>query len=204
MSAEEFGDLDGGAANAAAGGKNKHGFTGLELRASDEHVPGGLEDDRDGGGMSPIEVFGVRKAIDFGAANIFGAGAIDHAAEIGVIATEIVVAGETGGTFAAGDAGRKNDLLTNVDGGDFRAKLDDFTDAVAAGNVRKRDLESGKAAANPEVEMVEGAGTDADKDFVAAELRFGYIRETENGWITVFLEDDGFHERPPRSETYGR
>ena len=67
--AKEFGDLDGGAANTAAGGEDENVFARLELRAIDEHVPGGLEDKRNGGGVGPIEVFGIGHAIDIGAAD---------------------------------------------------------------------------------------------------------------------------------------
>ena len=198
--AEEFGDLNGGATDTAAGGEDEDFFTGLKLGAMDEHVPGGLEDERNGGGMGPIEIFGIGHAIDFGTTNKFGAATLNHVTEIGEIAAEIVVAGEAGGTFAAGDAGSENDFLADVDGGDFGADLGDFASDVAAGNVRQRDLQAGKAAAHPEIEMIEGTSTNADEDFVAAELRFGNIGEAKNGRITMFLEDDGFHERPPGSE----
>ena len=122
-SAEEFGDLNGGAANAAAGGKNEHGFAGLELRASDEHVPGGLEDERNGGGVSPIEIFGIREAIHIRATHVFGAAAVDHVTEIGVIAAGVVVAGEAGGTLATGDAGSENDFLADVDSHGLRGQF---------------------------------------------------------------------------------
>lgn len=61
-------------------------------------------------------------------------------------------------------------------------------------------MEAGKAAAHPEVEMIEGTGANADEDFVAAKLGLGDVGVVENGRVTVFLEDDRFHERPPRSE----
>ncbi len=61
-------------------------------------------------------------------------------------------------------------------------------------------MQAGKAAAHPEVEMIEGAGTNADEDFLAAKLRLGNVGEAENGRVAVMKEDDGFHERPPRSE----
>ena len=61
-------------------------------------------------------------------------------------------------------------------------------------------MEAGKAATYPEVEMIEGTGANADEHFVAAKLRLGDIGVVENGRVTMFLEDYGFHERPPRSE----
>ena len=91
--AKEFGDLDGGAADTAAGGEDEDVFTRPELRAIDEHVPGGLEDKRNGGGMGPIEVFGIGKTIDFRAADEFGATTINHVAEVGKVAATVFIAG---------------------------------------------------------------------------------------------------------------
>jgi hypothetical protein len=198
--AKEFGDLDGGAANTAASRQDENVFARLELRTIDEHVPSGLEYKRNGGGVGPIEVLGVGHAIYFGAADIFGAASINHVAEIGVIAAAVVIAGKTGGAFTTGDAGSEHDFLADVDGADFGANLGDFAGDVAAGNVGEWNLEAGKAATHPEVEMIEGTGVNADEDFAAAKLRLGDVGVVENGRVTMFLEDDGFHERPPRSE----
>jgi len=198
--AKEFGNLDGGAANTAASRQDENVFARLELRTIDEHVPSGLENKRNGGGMGPIEIFGVGHAIDIGAADEFGAAAINHVAEIGKVAAAVVIAGKACGTFAAGDAGSEHHFLADVDGADFRADLGDFAGDVAAGNMGEWDLEAGKAAAHPEVEMIEGTGVNADEDFAAAKLGLGDISVVENGRVTMFLEDDGFHERPPRSE----
>src|SRR5208337_1980238 len=197
---EEFGDLDGGGADAAAGGDNEDVFARLELRAIDEHVPGGLEDQRHGSGVSPIQVFRIGHAIDVGAADKFGAAAINHVAEIGKVAATVFIAGKAGGTSSTGDARRKDNFLADVDGADFGTDFGDFAGNVAAGDVGKWSLEAGEAAAHPEIEMIEGAGVNADEDFAAAELRLGDVGVVENGRVTVFLEDDRFHERPPRSE----
>ena len=198
--AKEFGDLNSGSAYTAAGGDDEDFFARLELCAIDEHVPGGLEDDGNGRGMGPIEIFRIGEAIDFGAADKFSAAAIHHAAKIGVIAAEIVVAGKAGGTLAAGDAGGEHHFLADVHGANFRADFGDFAGNVGAGDVGQGNLKAGKATAYPEVKMIEGAGPNTDEDFVTAKLRLRNIGEAENGGVTVFLEDDGFHERPPRNE----
>jgi len=133
--AEEFGDLDGGAAYTTAGREDEDVFTRLELRAIDEHVPGGLEDQRNGGGVGPIEIFGIRHAIDFRTAHKFGAAPINHTAEIGEVAAAVVVTAKAGGTFAAADAGSENDFLADVHSADLGADFGDFAGDVAAGNV---------------------------------------------------------------------
>jgi len=197
---EEFGDLDGGGAYTAAGGENEDVFARLELRAIDKHVPSSLEDQRNGSGVSPIEILGIGQAIDIGAADEFGAAAINHVAKIGKVATTVFIARKACGTPAAGDTGRKNHFLADVDGTDFGADFGDFTGDVAAGDVGKGGLEAGKAATHPEVKMIEGTSANADEDLAPAELRLGNIGVLENGRVSVFLVDDGFHERPPRSE----
>jgi hypothetical protein len=49
--------------------------------------------------------------------------------------------------------------------------------------------------------MVEGTGTNADKDFVGAEMRLIDIGVVQYAGITVLMKDDGFHERPPGTGT---
>ena len=196
---EELGDLDGGAAYTASGSENQDGFAGLKLGAVDEHVPGGEENERDGGGVRPVEVFWIRETVDLGHTNIFRAAAIDHVTEVGEIAAAVILTSDAGGTFATGNAGSENDFLADVNGGDFWADLGDFAGNIAAGNVGERDGNAGEAAANPEVEMIEGAGTDANQDFIVAESRFGNIGIAKDGRVTVFVDDDGFHGQPPAS-----
>jgi len=193
MSAEKFCDLDGRAADAAARREDQHGFARLQLSASDEHVPGSLKNERDCGGVDPIQIFGIGHAIDVGAADVFGAATVNHVAEVGVVAAKVIVAGKAGRTFAAGDAGSKQNFLADVDGVDFRADFGHFAGDVAAGNVRKWDGNAGEAATDPEVEMVEGAGMDADEDVVVAELGFVDVGVMENAGITVLVEENGFH-----------
>ena len=84
---EELGNLNRGAANAAAGGKNEHGFARSELGTADEHVPCGLKDERNRGGVGPIKILRIRHAVHIRTAYIFGATAIDHVAKVREIAT---------------------------------------------------------------------------------------------------------------------
>jgi hypothetical protein len=169
------------------------------LRAINKHVPGGKEDKRDGGSMRPIKIFGIRHAIDFGHANIFGATAVDHVTKVGKVTAAIILTGDAGGTFAASNARCENDFLADVDGGDFRTDLGDFAGNIAARNVRERDGNAGEATANPEVEMIKGAGADAHEDFIVAENRFGDVGIAKDRGITVLMDDDGLHEQPPGS-----
>jgi hypothetical protein len=196
---EELGDLNGGAAYTASGSENQDRFAGLKLGAVDEHVPRGEENERDGGGVRPIEAFGIRETVDLGHANILRAATIDHVTEVGEVAAAVILAGDAGGTFATSNAGGENYLLADVDGGDFRADLGNFAGNVATGNVGERDGDAREAAANPEVEMIESAGANAHEDLIVAENRFGNIGIAKDGRVTVFVDDNGFHRQPPGS-----
>jgi hypothetical protein len=111
----------------------------------------------------------------------------------------VILTSDAGGTFAAANARSKNDFLADMNGGDFWPDLGDFARNIAAGNVGERDSNTGEAAANPEVEMIEGAATNANQGFIVSEGRFGDISIAEYGRVAVFVDDDGFHEQPPGS-----
>ncbi len=110
---EKLGDLDGGAADTASGSENQDGFARLELSAIDEHVPGGEEDERNGGSVKPVEILRIRETVDLGHTNIFGATAVDHVTKVGEIPTVVILTSDAGGTFAAGNARSENDFLAD-------------------------------------------------------------------------------------------
>src|SRR5439155_21190256 len=62
--AEQFGDLNGGRAYTATRAEDEDFFGGLKLRAGEQHVPGGLENERNGGGFFEREIFGIGEAVD--------------------------------------------------------------------------------------------------------------------------------------------
>jgi len=65
--AEEFGNLNGGGANAATCPKDKNIFAGLQLGSGKKHVPGGLEDKRNRGGLFKGQVSGYGRQFTSGA-----------------------------------------------------------------------------------------------------------------------------------------
>jgi hypothetical protein len=71
--------------------------------------------------------------------------------------------------------------------------LRDFASDVTAGNVRKRYRNARQALADPDVEMVQGAGVNAYEHFARANGRLGDRSVLENVGCAVLLEDDGFH-----------
>jgi len=194
-SAEKFGDLNSGAANAAACAENEHVVTRLKLGAGYQHVPGGLEDERYGSGFFERKTLRIRQAIYFGDANELGRATVNHVAEIGELAAAVVESRDACGTLAAGYPGGENYFLPDTDGGDFRSDLRDLAGDVAAGNVRKGYRNARQALADPNVEMVQGASVNADEHFVGANGRLGDGGVFQNFRRAVLLEDDGFHSR---------
>jgi hypothetical protein len=84
-----------------------------------------------------------------------------------------------------------------MDGVDVVADLDDFAGNIAAGNVGKRNGNAGQTVAHPEIEMIEGAGANADEDFVGVEVRFGNIGVMEHTGVAMLVKDNRFHKDPP-------
>jgi hypothetical protein len=194
--AKKFRDLNGGGPHPTARSEDENVLARLQFGAADEHVPGCLKNEGDGGGFFKGKIFGIREAIHFWNADEFGAAAVNHVTEIGELAAAVVEAGDAGGTFAAADTGSEEDFLANADGGDFGADLRDFAGDVAARNVREGERNAWQTLADPEVEMIERAGFDAHKNFVGLDCRLRNIDEFENVRRTVLLENDGFHPAP--------
>jgi len=45
--------------------------------------------------------------------------------------------------------------------------------------------------------VIEGAGTDANEDFVVARFGSGSVLVLQNRWVAVLVEHDGFQVAPP-------
>jgi len=163
--AEKLGNLNGGAADAASCPKDENILAGLQFGPGKKHVPGGLEDKRNRGGLFKSQVFRIRHAIYFWSVDKFGAASVNQVAEIGELAAAVVLAGDASRAFPTSPPRGENDLLTDAHGGDIRADLGDFAGDIAAWDVRKRNRDIGVAAAYPEVKVVQRASSHADEDF---------------------------------------
>jgi hypothetical protein len=87
--------------------------------------------------------------------------------------------------------GSEQDALSGLEVSDIRADFDDFAGYVAAEDVGQ--IDAGQSFADPHVEVVQGAGADADEDLVFARLGIGDIFVGENFRTTELMETDGFH-----------
>src|SRR4030095_12321046 len=159
----------------------------------EQHVPGGLKNQRDGGGLFKGQTFWIRKAIDFGAADEFGEATVNSVAEMCEVRAAVVVTGEAGGTFAAGDAWSEQDFLAGVDGRDARTHFGDAPSDVAARNVRQWNRHAGQSAAHPEIEMVQCTGAYANQHLAGSQFRFGCVRVAQHLGSAVMIEGNGLH-----------
>src|SRR5262245_5058593 len=77
----------------------------------------------------------------------------------------------------------------------LRVRADGFDDPadLGAGNDRQRKLVPGHAAANPDVEMIEGHGADADDGLAGLQLRLGDLGQFELVDAAVLTNNDRFH-----------
>jgi hypothetical protein len=63
--------------------------------------------------------------------------------------------------------------------------------------MRHGDVDTWKAAANPNIEMIQRAGMYADQDFCRAGVWLGHVLEVKDFRSAVFVEYDRFHAETP-------
>src|SRR6185437_1782803 len=82
--------------------------------------------------------------------------------------------------------------LPLAEAGDVIADVDNLAGDVAAGDVRK--LDAGKALADPEVEVIQGAGANPYENLVMAVVRVGHVLVLQHSGAAEFVEANGFHD----------
>jgi len=155
-------------------------------------VPGGLKDQRDGGGSFEREIFWIGEAVYFWAADEFGAAAVGQVAEICELRALIVISCQTRRAFSTAYSGSQQNFLPGLYRYGIWADFGDDTGDVAAGNVRERKCYAMDSLANPEIQVIQGAGVDADENFARAEFGFGGVGVVEDFGTAVVIEEDGF------------
>ena len=190
---EELCDLDGGGSDAGAGAENENPLSLLDLRACDQHVPGGEEDKRNAGGFIEAERVGNGDDVDFGDGDQFAITAIDAITQDRELAAEIVLAGGTHRTVITEHHGREQDSLSRPNRREVLADFFDGSGDVAAIDVGQ--VYARQAFANPEIEVVQGTGFHADQNLVLTELGVGNVAVLEDLRAAEFLKHDRFHGR---------
>src|ERR1700730_16006531 len=82
------------------------------------------------------------------------------------------------------------------------AAFDDLSGDVSAEYMRQRH--TGQTLANPQIDMVQCAGFDADKNLVLTRLGVGDVLVTQNFGTTEFVDTDGFHRSSETNSNYHR
>ena len=146
---EQLGQLDGGRSDAARCGQHQHVLARLEAGASEQHMPGGEEHQRHGGGFFELELVwnGDDRILRRG--DQFGIAAWDAVAEHHVAWAEVVRAFEAFRALATAQAGRQQHALTGFDPPAQLARFDHFAGNVAAQDMRHRESDAGDALPQP-------------------------------------------------------
>src|SRR5271166_3642466 len=71
---------------------------------------------------------------------------------------------------------------------------------VTAGNVRKGNVDTRQTVTNPQVEVIQSAGMNADQDFIVTEMWLRNLRVVQHAGVAMLMKNDSLHERPPRFE----
>jgi len=190
------GDLHRGVADAAGGTQDEDLLAGLDVGAGLEHPPRGLEDEGGGAGNLPVNVRGDRDEVlggdgrEFGvdASNVLPNNNVERRAErFFTMSTEL--------TLATGDAGAHGDVVAGLKPRHALADCLDDAGRVTAGNVGHLQVDSGHPATRPDVEVVQRARLNVDKDFAAVGLGIREIAVLDHVAVAVGVELDGLHAR---------
>ncbi len=189
-------ELDRRAAHSASRAEHKHRLARPKLRAPQQHVPRRQEHEWNSRRLFKGKLAGNRQHIHGRRFHIFGATPVVHLPEEGVLAAEIIPAGETLLARAVGDARLQQNLSAYLGARHRFADLRDLASDVASGNVRQRNRHAGNAPAQPQIEVVQRAGTDADQNFVRAHLRLRRVGVTQHFRPAVLGINDRLHAHP--------
>src|SRR5262249_31604430 len=109
---------------------------------------------RDGSGFFKGQLFGIRKAIHFGALHELRAATVVDISEIAELATLVVASSETRNASATADTWREQNLLPDANAFHFCANFCDLSSNVAAGNVGQRYRHARQSVANPQIKVI--------------------------------------------------
>jgi hypothetical protein len=201
-----FCKLDRGAAHSASRSKNKYGLSWLQVRAADEHMPRGEKNEWHGGRFLKRKLPGNRQHVHRRRFHEFSATAIYSLSEERILAAEIVPSRETLRAGAVGNPGLQQNSRAHFHIRDFFADLRDFARDVAPGNKRQRN--SRNPSPHPEIEMIQGARSNAHENFVRTDLRLRDLGIPQHFQPAMLGENDRLHQHPPvklrRAETTTR
>jgi len=170
-----------------------------EPGAGHEHVPGGQERQRHGGGVRGIEPLGNGEDVAIGGDDPVGATAVARLPEDPVVPAERIVPRAARRADAARRSGAEHDLVAyGGTGGTGPQRIDDPGD-VASRNDREREYVSGHSLPHPEIEVVEPHRAHPDPDLLGSGDRIGPLLEPQRFEAAVLADDDRAQPQRPRS-----
>ena len=149
------------------------------------------EHQRHAGGLVEVQAIGNRNHIHCGHGDQLTISAIDAIAQDGEFRTQVLKSGDALGALIAEVHRREQDPLPGFEAGDVVADFDNLACDVSTQDVRQ--LHSGQAFADPQIDMVQGTGLDADENLVLPGLGVGNIFVAQNFRTTEFVDANGFH-----------
>ncbi len=166
-------------------------MAGTQFGVANQHVPRGQENERHGSGIDKGEGIRNRDDVDSWHGDQFAVPSLGVVAEYRELGTEILASAVALLAMTAEQHGRQQHARANFQIGYVFATLRYFASNVASEGVRQ--LDAGKSFANPQVEVVESAGANADEDVVFAQDWIGDLFVPEDFRSTEFMHANGFH-----------
>ncbi len=160
------------------------------------------EHQRHAGGLVEVQAVRNRDHVHRGNGDQLTISAVHAIAQHGEFRALVLKSGDALGAVIAEMHGRQQYSLPRLEAGDVLADFDDLSCDVRPQNVRQGH--SGQTFADPEIDMVQGAGLDADQNLVLARLGIGHIFVAQNFRTTEFMDADGFHRSSAMKSNYHR
>ena len=191
---DHLSNLNRGAAYAAAAGEHQDRFAGRESCPCEQHVPRRKENQRHRRSFREGNIFGLGDHVRFRYGDQFRAPSVPAIAKHGVGRAQVIAAGQALDAMAAGNSGRQDNGIADADARNVRADGGNFAGNIRPGDMRKRKGDARDTAANPNVEMIQGTGSDPHQHVAWTDHWIGDFTIFEDFGPSVTIEGNGLHE----------
>ena len=192
-SAELFGNLNRGRADAARSADDERPIPLVDRRSIGEHVHRRAAGESESGRSVEINALGKANETASGNENFFGEAAVAIDAEELAKETEGLFAAHTEFTFAAEEVGLNGDFIANTPILYVIADGEDAAGDFAAKRTWKLDGNGQSGGFGPEIDVVKAAALDLNDGIVRAGNGIGNIAQFEFSGRAVCDELEGFH-----------
>src|SRR5579883_332577 len=167
-----------------------------------QHVPRREEDERHGGRLGEGEGGGLGQEVCLGDAHVLGVPPVDVLPEDAVLAAQVVVARQAGLAVPAAHPGVEHHRVAGTPGGHPRPHGGHLARDIAPEDVGEREPETGDPPAHVDVQVVHGAGPDADEDLAGAGDRVGDLLVGQHFRAAVGVDPDRVHLHLPARQLH--